>query len=99
MTPTFVGLNSDYAPWIPGKFGDDDSRSPVTEFVSATPYFCPVHLSHGGSGSGRSRPILPELMKGLRIKGVIAADDEVPGIDEIVFDYSPLELAATLGGR
>jgi hypothetical protein len=96
VTPTFVGLDSDYAPWISGKFGDDGSRSPVTDFVSATPYFCPVHLSHGRCGSGRSRPILPELMKGLRIKGVIGADDEVPGIDEIVFDYSPLELAGTL---
>jgi hypothetical protein len=35
-------------------------------------------------------------MKGLRIKGVTAADDEVLGIDEIVFDYSPVELAATM---
>jgi hypothetical protein len=35
-------------------------------------------------------------MKGLRIKNVIAADDEVLRIDEIVFDYSPLELSATL---
>jgi len=95
VTPTFVGLDSGYSPWLPGKSGEE-SRGLATEFVSATPYFCPVHLSHGRNGSGRSRPIVPELMKGLRIKGVVTADYEVDSIEEIVFDYAPAELAATI---
>jgi CRISPR-associated protein Csb2 len=95
VTPTFVGLDSDYAPWLANTSGND-SRALATEFVTATPYFCPVHLSHGRSRSPRSRPIVPELMKGLRIKGVITADHEVNTIDEIVFDYAPPELAATM---
>lgn len=94
VTPTFLGLDSESSPWLPGKSGSD--RVGTTEFVSATPYFCPVHLSHGRNGSGRSRPIIPELMKGLRIKGVVTEDREVESIEEIVFDYAPSELAATI---
>ena len=95
VTPTFVGLDSMYSPWLPHKSGEEDRGLP-TEFVSATPYFCPVHLSRGRNGSGRSRPIVPELMKGLRIKRVITGDDQVDGIEEIVFDYAPAERAATI---
>lgn len=95
VTPTYVGRDSEYSPWGPNKSGNEEPGL-TTEFVSATPYFCPVHLSHGRSGSGRSRAILPELLRSLRIRGVTQADDEVEAIQEIVFDYAPSELAVII---
>lgn len=95
ITPTFVGLDSAYRPWQANSSGNVFGGS-TTTFVSATPYFCPVHLSHGRRRTGRVRPIVPELLKGLEIQGVIARGEEVEAMDEIVFDYAPNELAATL---
>jgi hypothetical protein len=95
VTPTYVGLDSEYMPWNSNKLGEP-GRELTKEFVSATPYFCPVHLSHGRNGSGRPRPIVPELVKGLRIKGILLETEEVDTINEIVFDYEPSELAATV---
>jgi CRISPR-associated protein Csb2 len=93
VTPTFVGQDSKYVPWLPKSSGNGSSGL-VTTFVSATPYFCPIHLSHGRGKSGRLRPVTPELVKGLKIHGVITAEEEVQTIQEIVFDYAPAELAA-----
>jgi CRISPR-associated protein Csb2 len=88
VTPTFVGRSSEYPPWTRG-------GQPTTTFVSATPYFCPIHLSHGRGRSGKPRPILPELFKGLMQLGVIASEGEVESIQEIIFDYAPNDLIAT----
>jgi hypothetical protein len=102
VTPTYVGTDSAYRPWLP-----DSSESgcgyTVDTFVSATPYFCPLHLSHGRGRSERLRPVVPELVKSLMIQGVIVEVGEVDSVQEIVFDYAPDELAATIkdvnGGR
>jgi len=88
VTPVFVGREEDYGPWQSQPAPNDP-----TVFTSATPYYCPVHLSHGRRSSGKIRPITPELLKGLLIQGVVAAESEVKTIQEIVFDYATAELA------
>ncbi|MBA3912931.1 MAG: type I-U CRISPR-associated protein Cas5/Cas6 [Acidobacteriales bacterium] len=93
VIPTFVGEAANYR-WLSKPAGNGNSHG-VTTFISATPYFCPVHLSHGRGKAGCLRPVLPELLKSLRIQGIIAEDDEVKAIYEFVFDYAPMELAAT----
>jgi hypothetical protein len=95
VTPTFVGPDAKYV-WDP-KAPGGDSGDLTTTFVSATPYFCPVHLSHGRGRSGRLRPIVRELLKGMKIQGVITADDEVKAVQEFVFDYAPKDLAVVTG--
>lgn len=90
VTPTFVGLTEGYLPWQSGN-GEDGSRV----FVSATPYFCPVHLSHGRGKSGRIRSLKAEVTKSLRLHGLIDSDDGVFDISEIVFDYAADELSNT----
>lgn len=87
VTPVYVGRAAEYEPW-----GTDNSSVSAKTFVSATPYFCPVHLSHGRGKSGRIRSLKREVIKGLRLHGLIAADDSVFDISEIVFDYAPDEL-------
>lgn len=82
VSPTYVGRASEYAPW---------KKSGVTTFVSATPYFCPLHLSHGKTGSGRTRSVTRVIREGLRQQGMTEAIDE---ISEIVFDYAPEGLMA-----
>jgi hypothetical protein len=95
VTPMFVGSDSSYRPWRPDSLGNGSSHL-MTTFVSATPYFCPAHLSHGRGNAGSLRPIGPELLKSLKIQGVITAKEEVESIQEIVFDYRPQELTATI---
>lgn len=95
VTPTFVGPDSAYRAWHPVSSGNG-SRGLTTTFISATPYFCPLHLSHGRGNSGRLRPVVPELLKSLKIQGVITEEEEVETIQEIVFDYASNELAAIL---
>ncbi|MGO9010624.1 MAG: hypothetical protein ACLQPN_11020 [Bryobacteraceae bacterium] len=95
VTPTFVGSDSAYRPWHADSSGNGSSHLMAT-FVSVTPYFCPAHLSHGRGNSGSLRPIGPELRKSLKIQGVITEEEEVESIQEIVFDYAPQELAATV---
>jgi CRISPR-associated protein Csb2 len=95
VTPTFVGLDSAYRPWRPDLLRHNGAGL-TTTFISATPYFCPSHLSHGLGRSGRLRPLVPELLKSLKIQRVITEHDEVETIQEIVFDYAPDELAAAL---
>lgn len=97
VTPTFIGLDRAYRPWQL-----DPSRTTdgcwTTTFASSTPYFCPVHLSHGKRSGGRVRPLVPELLRSLRAQNVISEDDEINRIEEIVFDYAPAELATTVDG-
>jgi CRISPR-associated protein Csb2 len=91
VTPTFVGPDAKYLPWK--RLGSDNSGL-TTTFTSATPYFYPVHLSHGRGRSGLLRPVMPVLLKSLTIQGVITAETEVASIQEIVFDYAPGDLTA-----
>jgi CRISPR-associated protein Csb2 len=94
VTPTFLGQYVAYRPWNHGSDSLSGSTEGVTtRFVSATPYFCPVHLSHGRGRSGKLRPVKSALVKGMMLQGVINAEDEVTSIREIVFDYAPAELA------
>jgi hypothetical protein len=81
-------------PWQK-KHPTDGSDGLISRFVSATPYFCPVHLSHGRAKAGRLRSITAELLKGLKLQGAIAQPEEIRSIYEIVFDYAPKELAET----
>ncbi|RLS31379.1 MAG: hypothetical protein DWH80_07950 [Planctomycetota bacterium] len=85
VTPVFLGKAEAFGPWQlkPG-------AEPVRSFVSATPYFCPLHLTHGKNGSGKLRPITPILQRGLVEYGITA---DVKQIDELVFDYAPADLA------
>lgn len=94
VTPIYVGEEHKFGPWR----SQDTQGSDVTTrvFVSATPYFCPVHLTHGRSGYGRIRPITAEIVKGLMIHGEIRSETEVKGIQEIVFDYTPDDLSRTV---
>ena len=80
VSPTYLGLASGYAPW---------ADAPTTTFVSATPYFSPLHLSHGKKGSGRVRPITRVIREGLHRQGIT---ETILEISEIVFDYSAPEL-------
>jgi hypothetical protein len=84
VSPTFVGRAAEYKPWQ----GDY-----TTTFVSATPYHCPLSLSHGRTGGSRLRPITPVIHEGLRRQGII---EDIEKISEIVFDYAPEELMTTL---
>lgn len=83
VSPIYVGRASAYAPWN----GDG-----ATTFVSTTPYFCPVHLSHGTGRSGRMRPITKVIREGLLAQGIA---DEIADISELVFDYARDQLVAT----
>lgn len=94
VTPVFVGHESAYRGWHSGSI--ENNAADLTTFISATPYFCPVHLSHGRGKSGRRRSLKRQVIKDLVIQGVIDSEDEVIAVDEIVFDYSPAELSATL---
>ena len=95
VTPTFVGADSAYRPWHPDS-SENGNRHLTTTFISVTPYFCPAHLSHGRGNGGRLRPIAPELLKSLKIQGVITENAEVESIQEIIFDYAPEELTSTI---
>ncbi|HLG54745.1 MAG TPA: type I-U CRISPR-associated protein Csb2 [Vicinamibacterales bacterium] len=88
VTPVFVGQEVKYGDWQ-----NDSEAGGATVCVSATPYFCPVHLSHGRKSSGRTRSLKREIIKGLLAQGIAEAEDEVSTLDEIVFDFAPAELA------
>lgn len=84
VSPTYVGRASEYKLWQ----GDY-----TTTFVSATPYHCPLSLSHGRTGGGRLRPITRVIREGLRRQGIV---EDIEEISEIVFDYQPDELTAVV---
>lgn len=88
VTPLFVGQEANYRAW------QDSSDTRAAVYVSATPYFCPVHLSHGRKGSGRRRSLKREIVKSLLGHRIIEAEDDVSTLHEIVFDFAPAELAA-----
>ncbi|MCG8555032.1 MAG: hypothetical protein MJD61_07050 [Proteobacteria bacterium] len=85
VSPTYVGRASVYAPW---------NGNGATTFVSTTPYFCPLHLSHGKASSGRTRPITKVIREGLLAQGIA---DEIADISELVFDYARDQLVALQG--
>jgi CRISPR-associated protein Csb2 len=85
VTPMFVGRAADYAPWR-------DRGNGSKLFVSATPYFCPLHLSHGRSGRGSRRPISAVILEALRDQNIITDSNEVESIRELVFDFDPASL-------
>ncbi len=80
----YVGRASEYKPW---------QGCCTTTFVSATPYYCPLSLSHGRTGGSRLRPITRVIREGLRRQGIT---EDIEEIAEIVFDYAPEELTLTL---
>ncbi len=90
VTPVIVGQVAAYDSWSIGQ------KSEANVFVSATPYFCPIHLSHGRGKSGRIRSLKREVIKSLQLQGVIESEDEVLDVEEIVFDYAPDELASVI---
>lgn len=81
LTPVFEGKWED----CPGALSA--SRDSTCDFVSATPYFCPVHLTRR---SGRRRSLKEQIDESLAKSELPAADR----IDEIVFDYD----LSSLGG-
>jgi hypothetical protein len=85
VTPVLLGKADEFALW---------KGAAATTFVSATPYFCPVHLSHGRRAGGKLRPISREIVRGLLEQELITSESEVEAIEELVFDYAPAELAS-----
>ena len=94
VTPVIVGRVDDIHSWTGKQGGREDKLAKV--FVSTTPYFCPVHLSHGRGKSGRIRSLKREVIKGMQLQGVIDSEDEVFDVEEIIFDYAPGELATVV---
>ena len=76
LTPVFLGDVETFDPW----------RRRACRFISATPYFCPVHLGHGKSG-GAMRSVREEIRKGLRLTGIIESEGELVSVDELVFPF------------
>jgi CRISPR-associated protein Csb2 len=78
LTPISEGVWGECpTPWV--------SKEKTTEFVSATPYFCPVHLTRR---SGKRRSLRDQIVQSLRQTGL--SDDS--RIEEIVFDYDRASL-------
>lgn len=95
VTPTFLGRGDTYPPWSPWRrAGGEQIEQRTSLFVSATPYFCPVHLSHGRTGGGRLRPVTPVIRDGLLRQGIITDPGDVETIRELVFDFDPESLSA-----
>lgn len=88
VTPVFVGQEEDYGAW---QAHSDTGAASV--YISATPYICPVHLSHGRKSSGRIRSLKREIMKGLLAQRIVETEADVSTVDEMVFDFAPVELA------
>lgn len=85
VTPVFLGDVADFGSW----------KRDATVFVSATPYYCPVNLSHGKSSGGKVRSIAKEILRSLRLTGVVQTEAEVASIHEIVFNDAADVLPAT----
>ncbi|MFQ3670471.1 MAG: type I-U CRISPR-associated protein Csb2 [Verrucomicrobiia bacterium] len=88
LTPIYVGRLD--ALRVPGFF--EPSRKAKT-FVSATPYFCPIHLTHGRGRGGKSRSLVDQIRKEIGQAGRNTT------ILEIVFDYDPATLNASPNPR
>jgi hypothetical protein len=85
LTPIFLGEAENFEPW----------KGKAYTFISATPYFCPVHLGHGKSG-GAMRPVMEEMRKSLLLTGIIESPAELVRAEELVFAFSQPEF--TSGG-
>jgi len=83
LTPIFAGRLK--ALTVPGFF---ESTANATTFVSATPYFCPIHLTRGKKSGGRPRSL------GNPIRKELGADAEANQIQEILFDYESIHPTA-----
>jgi CRISPR-associated protein Csb2 len=93
VTPTFVGrvTGLKFTPRCETNGKDNDQKTDL--FISATPYFCPLHLSHGQTGGSRIRPLAPVIQQDLQHQGLIREPGEIE-IRELVFDYDPEGLRA-----
>lgn len=91
VTPVYAGAEEAFRPWR-AKDSAGNGRS-ASVFVSATPYFCPVHLSRGKGRGGRIRSVRAEIIKGLLLQGIVGNEADVEGVEELVFDYAPPEFA------
>jgi CRISPR-associated protein Csb2 len=76
VTPVFLGAAADFGPW----------KWDANVFVSATPYYCPVNLSHGKNSGGKLRSIAKEILRSLRLTHVVQTEAEVASIHEIVLN-------------
>lgn len=93
VTPIYVGKADEYAPWKRVEDADSPGDGQLASvFVSATPFFSPVHLSHGRNRPGRLRSLQAVVRKSLRNQQLIDADNDLT-IDELIFDYDPAQLA------
>ena len=75
VTQVFLGDAQSFEPW----------KQEARVFLSATPYFCPVHLGHGSKSGGVTRSLEEELRRSLTLAGVIQRADQLASISEIVF--------------
>jgi CRISPR-associated protein Csb2 len=82
LTPVFEGKWNE----CPIRYSSTDTAS---EFISATPYFCPVHLARR---SGKRRSLKSQVRESLSQIGLPAPDQ----IEEIVFDYNYSSLESTV---
>ena len=80
VTPIFVGRADDYQPW---------RSASCDTFISATPFFCPLHLSHGKRGGRRRRAMTSVIRESLRHQGIVSGPSDIHSIREIVFVYEP----------
>ncbi len=87
ITPVFVGAESEFDPW---------QAAQSQTFVSATPYFCPIHLSHGKSRRSPPRPLTPRIIQSLIEQNIVASEQEIDSIREIIFDYSAQQLRSAI---
>jgi len=85
VTPVFLGDSADFGPW----------KRDATVFVSATPYYCPVNLSHGKNSGGKVRSIAKEILRSLLLTNVVQTEAEVVSIHEIVFNDAADVISAT----
>jgi hypothetical protein len=80
LTPVFEGKWEE----CPTRLARTDTTS---ELISATPYFCPVHLTRR---SGSRRSIKDQIHQSILQIGLPAPEQ----IDEVVFDYDPSSLGS-----
>jgi hypothetical protein len=86
LTPIFIGRLD--ALKVPGFF---NHQQETKTFVSATPYFCPLHLSHGKSG-GSFRSVAKVVKESLK---QLCLSDKAT-VEELFFDYDPSNREAPL---
>ena len=83
MTPVFLGEAENFEPW----------RGNTRTFISATPYFCPVHLGHGNKSGGAIRSVTGEIRSSLLLTRVVESEAELVRVAELVFPVSSSEFA------